>query len=62
MIDYLFEIVGEDSECCGECFFVECAKGENPWGVIAEYFSDEEVVPIGEYTPEEAEILGYDTY
>jgi hypothetical protein len=62
MIDYLFEIVGEDSECCGERFFVECAKDENPWDIVAEYFDDEEVVPIGEYTPEEAEILGYDTY
>ena len=32
------------------------------WDVVAEYFDDEEVVPIGEYTPAEAEILGYDTY
>jgi hypothetical protein len=42
MIDYLFEIVGEDSDCCGERFFVECAKDENPWDVVAEYFDDEE--------------------
>lgn len=62
MIDYLFEIVDEDSDCCGECFFVECAKDENPWDVIAEYFGNTEIVFIDKYTPAEAEILGYDTY
>ena len=62
MIDYLFEIVGEDSDCCGERFFVECAKDENPWDVVAEYFDDEELDkfagrPSDTYGDSEAELF-----
>ena len=61
--DYLFEITDEDSDYCGEQFFVECKKGEDPWIVVQMNFCTTEGIElIGKYTPEEAEILGYDTY
>ena len=61
--DYLFEITDEDSDYCGEQFFVECKKNEDPWIVVQMNFCTTKGIElIGEYTPEEAEILGYDTY
>ena len=68
MIDYLFEIVGEDSPYCGEEFFVEVDNlYENDpcsiaWEIALENFPDEELKCIGAFPPAIAEALGYDTY
>ena len=67
MTDYLFEIVGEENENCGEQFFVETDCVASAWQIVADNFGvdailNHEIDCIGEYTPEEAEILGYDTY
>lgn len=58
MKDYLFI----DNES-GEMFFVECESLNKVW-VILEMsgFQSNEVEYLGEYSVEEAEILGYDTY
>ena len=61
MIDYLFEIVDEDSELCGERFFVEREEIYDAWIVAQENFPDEKLELIGAYYPEDAEILGYET-
>lgn len=67
MNDYLFEVVGEESDLCGEQFFVECDTVAEAWQTVAENFGtamivNDEIKCIGKYTPEEAEWLGYDTY
>lgn len=62
MNDYLFEVVGEESDLCGEQFFVECDTIKEAWDIAIDNFGDEELHYIGKYTPEEAEWLGYDTY
>lgn len=62
MIDYLFEVVGEDSDLCGEQFFVECEEIYDAWVIAQDNFLNEKLQLIGAYEPEEAEILGYDTY
>lgn len=62
MYDFLFAF-NEWSENEGENFFVECESLSKAW-VILEMsgITREECEYIGRYTPEEAEILGYDTY
>ena len=56
MWDFLF--MDEDS-----IFFVECDTLKEAWGIVRRYISlNCEVEYLGAYTPEEAEILGYDTY
>ena len=61
---YWFEIIGEDSDLCGEEFFTELenATKEQHITYAHEIFPDEELRYVGKYAPEEAEILGYDTY
>ena len=47
----------------GEQFFVECRTLNEAWSVVYENFGDDaDVEYIDEYTVEEAEILGYDTF
>ena len=56
--DYLFI----DNES-GEQFFVECRTLAEAWITVWENFGDDaDVEYIDEYTVEEAEILGYDTF
>jgi len=62
MRDFLFGIVGEDSENCGEQFFVECDTLEDAWLVVQDNFPDEEIEYICEYHPAVAEMIGLDTY
>ena len=62
MRDFLFTIVGEDSDNCGEQFFVECDTLEDAWQVVHENFENEEVEYICEYHPAIAEAIGLDTY
>ena len=62
MWDFMFEIVGEDSELCGEQFFVECDTFDEAWKIAVENFGDEDFDYVGKYTPAEAEAIGLDTY
>ena len=56
--DYLFI----DNES-GEQFFVECNTLTEAWLTVWENFGDDaDVEYLGEYTPAEADILGYDTF
>ena len=62
--DYLFEFVGEDSDNCGERFFVELfdVDAVDALKYALDLFPDEELAYCGEYSVEEAEEIGYDTY
>lgn len=62
MFDFLFEVIGEDSDLCGEQFFVECDTKREAYQIAADNFPDEELRYCGKYSVEQAEILGYDTY
>lgn len=62
-----FGIVGEDSELCGEEFFVEIDyPTKDPKAAAkkqaAELFPGEEIECYGKITPLEAEMMGLDTY
>lgn len=47
----------------GELFFVECKTLTEAWGIVWENFEeDTDIEYISEYSVEEANILGYDTY
>ena len=62
MNDFLFEIMGEDSDLCGEEFFVECYTEAEAWRIAEANFPNEELYCWGRYSPAEAEMMGYDTY
>ena len=62
MINYLFEFVGDYSDLCGERIFVQCNSREEADEILGEYFWGERVICLGEYSNEEAEVMGYDTY
>ena len=58
MWDYLFI----DNES-GEEFFVECDSLGEAWEIAIENFGeDADLAYIDQFDPEEAEILGFDTY
>lgn len=58
MYDFLFI-----DNVTGEEFFVECGTLNEAWGIVCDNFGPEnEADFLGRYSPEEAEILGYDTY
>ena len=58
MVDFLF--MDNDS---GEQFFVECRDLNEAWAIVRDNFGDDaELEYLGEYSVEEAELLGYDTY
>ena len=67
----LFEVVGEDSDLCGEEFFVQVQyeDGEKKCDIKAraleianQYFEGEKLRCGGFYTDNEAEWYGLDTY
>lgn len=62
--DYLFEFADEYSENCGERFFVELFDVDAVDAIkyACDLFPDEELTYLGEYSVEEAEAYGYDTY
>lgn len=62
--DYLFEFVSEDSDNCGEQFFVELfdVTEEDAIKYALDLFPDEELAYCGEYSVKEAEEIGFDTY
>lgn len=59
MRDYLFI----DNES-GEQFFVECETLDEAWEIARDNWGEEtdDLEYLGEYTPAEADILGYDTF
>lgn len=61
MWDFLFAF-NEYSENEGENFFVETSDLHSAWEIVADNFDLDEVEFIARYSPEEAEILGCDTY
>lgn len=62
MKNYWFEIIGEDSEYCGEEFLVQAESLTKAYEVVDDYFYDEEVKYLGTMSDFEAEISGLDTY
>ena len=60
--DYLFEIVAGDGE--GEWIFCEAVSKEDAINILVyNYgFFEEELKYLDEYSVEEAEMMGYDTY
>ena len=63
MMDYLFEL-SEFSENEGELIFCEAESLQSAWTILCwqNGFKRKELRYVDCYTPEEAEILGYDTY
>lgn len=61
---YWFEIVGEESEICGEEFFTELENGTRAEhkAYAQEIFPDERIRCLGKVTSYEAEMMGLDTY
>jgi len=62
MWDFMFEVVGEDSELCGEQFFVECNNLHTAWEIATDTFFNEELDYLGKFSRTEAEEIGLDTY
>ena len=62
MYDFLFLVTTEDSENCGEHFFVECEDLDTAWKIASNTWIDEELKYLGEYSVDEAEEIGFDTY
>lgn len=60
---YLFEIRG-NTELCGEQFLTELEDASRVEHVFhaRKYFPDEKLLCLGEVSPLEAELLGFDTY
>ena len=59
-----WEIIGEESDLCGEEFFTELedATKADHTAYVHELFPNEEVRCVGKVTAYEAEIMGLDTY
>ena len=62
MRHYLFEIVDENSEVCGEEFLVGAENIDVAWEIAEEYFGDWELKYWGEWSEEEAEMSGLDEF
>lgn len=62
MWNYLYEVVSEWSDCCGEQFFIQCNNIQETDEILAQYFWGEKVKYLGRYSDEEAEAMGLDTY
>lgn len=67
-VTYWFGVIGEDSNLCGEEFFVEVNDEEeyNPldtaWDIAVENFPNEELKCYGRVNYKIAEQMGLDTY
>ena len=62
MKTYWFEVVDEESELCGEQFFVESDCIEMAWDIAVESFGGIELTCYGPVSYYFAEMMGYDTY
>lgn len=58
---YWFEVVDEESELCGEEFFVEAESPVVAWDIATKYFYVE-LECHGIVSWSFAEMMGYDTY
>ena len=61
---YWFEIIGEDSDLCGEEFFTELKNATKEQHIIYanQIFPNEKLRCIGSVSGAEAEMMGLDTY
>ena len=63
---YWFEVTDEDSDLCGEEFFVEVEDGfgslKKAWEVVRENFGDIKITCLGPVGPFQAAMMGLDTY
>ena len=61
---YWFEIVGENSDLCGEEFFTALQNADKKAHVAyaKEIFPGEKIKCLGKVSEEEAEMMGLDTY
>ena len=61
---YWFEIIGEDSDLCGEEFFTELenATKEQHIAYANQIFPNEKLRCLGRVSGAEAEMMGLDTY
>ena len=61
---YWFEIVGEDSDLCGEEFFTELEDGTRDTHIAYanQLFPNEQIRCLGKVNATEAEMMGLDTY
>ena len=62
MSNYLFEFEGQESELCGEAFFVQTDSKHKAFIIAESNFPDEPLCYIGKFSDEEAEAMGFDTY
>ena len=62
MKTFWFEVVDEDSENCGEQFFVESDSLEMAWDIAVENWGDTKLDCLGKVSYYFAEMMGYDTY
>jgi len=67
MLNYLFEVSGEESDLCGEQFFVQVDPDDKSplkkaWKIARENFKGEALILTGLFSDEMAEMLGFDTY
>ena len=63
---YWFEVTDEDSDLCGEEFFVETKAGfgslAKAWEIVRENFGDIEIECLGPIGAFQAAMMGLDTY
>lgn len=61
---YWFEIIGKDSDICGEEFFTELKDASKVQHIAYanELFPDEEIKCLGKISRAEADMMGLDTY
>lgn len=62
MKTYWFEVIDEESELCGEEFFVESDCREMAWDIAVENFGMIKLKCHGVVSEYFAEEMGYDTY
>lgn len=60
--NWLFEIIDDESEYCGEEFFVYETDREKAWHVARIYFPFDKMVCRGSFSDYVADMMGYDTY
>ena len=63
---FLFEVIDEESEICGEEFFVEVENEDDPramaWEIAEENFPNIQLKCYGRVSESFAEMMGLDTY
>ena len=62
MKTWWYEVVGEESDLCGEEFFVEARSPKEADEIARDNFPDEQLHCFGLVSDYEAECMGLDTY